>query len=178
MGAGGYMKVVTMLCVMAMVLLGCSETPGGGQSAETVGGETRAGDSALLGCGVMLGSFSDGTWEFMPDRVWDKTMGDVQFPTDPLSEEAYEAVENSTDVLPVLIVVSKNGDLVTIGESTEGNLTSSATDIIHYNLDAGTFAGGRFLVWIDDDCFQAELTIYGSGVPVVSSERGRLYPTD
>jgi hypothetical protein len=172
------MKVVTMLCIMAMVLLGCSETPGDGQSAETVGGETRAGGGDMPGCGVSLGSFSDGTWEFMPDRVWDKTMGEVQFPTDPLSEEAYDAVDRSTDVLPVQVVVSKNGDQVTIGESTEGNLTSSASDLVHYDLGAGTFAGGRFLVWIDDDCFQAELTIYGSGVPVVSSERGRLYPTD
>jgi hypothetical protein len=43
-----------------------------------------------------------------------------------------------------------------------------------YELDEGTFAGGRFIVWIIDNSFEAELTIYGSGVPIVKSERGYL----
>jgi hypothetical protein len=39
-----------------------------------------------------------------------------------------------------------------------------------------TFAGGRFAVWPGQTSLQAELTIYGSGVPIVSSEREALTP--
>jgi len=42
------------------------------------------------------------------------------------------------------------------------------------NITKDTFAGGRFVVWAADVGLQAELTIYGSGVPIVSSERGPL----
>jgi len=43
-----------------------------------------------------------------------------------------------------------------------------------YELEEGAFAGGRFIVWISNKKFEAELTIYGSGVPIVKSERGFL----
>ena len=43
-----------------------------------------------------------------------------------------------------------------------------------YDLDKGLFAGGRFFVWITEGQFEAEYTIYGSGVPIIRSERGYL----
>jgi len=39
-----------------------------------------------------------------------------------------------------------------------------------FDLQKGVFAGGRFVVRGDE----GEVTIYGSGVPIVSSERGKL----
>jgi hypothetical protein len=39
---------------------------------------------------------------------------------------------------------------------------------------SGTFAGGRLVIWSGTSGLQAELTLYGSGVPIFSSERGAL----
>lgn len=39
-----------------------------------------------------------------------------------------------------------------------------------FDLQKGVFAGGRFVLRGDD----AEVTMYGSGVPILSSERGKL----
>ena len=55
-----------------------------------------------------------------------------------------------------------------------GNIETNAEDLRRYEIEEGLFAGGRFIVWIADDHFEAELTVYGSGVPIVTSERGRL----
>jgi hypothetical protein len=41
-------------------------------------------------------------------------------------------------------------------------------------LTKNLFAGGRFVVWSSDGGFEAEYTVYGSGVPIISSERGPL----
>jgi hypothetical protein len=49
-----------------------------------------------------------------------------------------------------------------------GRRDPKSTDL--FNLDAGLFAGGRLVVRGE----RAEVTVYGSGVPVVSSERGAL----
>jgi hypothetical protein len=51
---------------------------------------------------------------------------------------------------------------------------SSPTELLLYNLNEGTFAGGRFVVWSGKNGLQGELTIYGSGVYIISSERGSI----
>ena len=43
-----------------------------------------------------------------------------------------------------------------------------------YDLDEGTFAGGRFVVWAGEKGLQAELTIFGSAVPLRYGGRGAL----
>jgi hypothetical protein len=42
-----------------------------------------------------------------------------------------------------------------------------------FQLDAGTFAGGRFVI-DDGPPRRAEIVIYGSGVPIIRAERGPL----
>ena len=59
--------------------------------------------------------------------------------------------------------------------SIRGQKTNKDDESKFYELDEGVFAGGRFVVWINNDSFEAELTIYGSGVPIIKSERGYLY---
>jgi hypothetical protein len=51
-----------------------------------------------------------------------------------------------------------------------GTRQSGPAGQTRFELDEGLFAGGRFV--IDGD--RAELTVYGAGVPVVTSERGTL----
>ena len=73
------------------------------------------------------------------------------------------------------IVVFDDGGKIAIGtDPVEGSLASATAERIEYNLSEGTFAGGRFMVWEGGSGLQAELTIYGSGVTIVSSERGPL----
>jgi hypothetical protein len=125
-------------------------------------------------CGAQAGGFGDGEWILKVDRRWNGTPGGVQFPTDPLDEADYLPVD---DGATVRVVVSKGGDAVSVGDTPlKGARTTDADGTLRYDLGAGTFAGGRFVVWSGASSLQAELTIYGSGVPIVSSERGPLAP--
>ena len=98
---------------------------------------------------------------------------DVQFPTDNLQESDYKETTEGTQYN---VSFSKDGEMVTIEPgSIRGQKTNKDDESEFYELDEGVFAGGRFVVWINNDSFEAELTIYGSGVPIIKSERGYLY---
>ena len=49
---------------------------------------------------------------------------------------------------------------------------------IAYNLSESTFAGGKFVVWYENNSFYAQLTIFGSGVPVIYHGEGNLVPVE
>lgn len=119
---------------------------------------------------------TDGGWEFRADRR--STLEDVHLPSDELSEEDYLPFERGPRLT---VTMSDGGSRVSIaGEMGEairsfaGTRKSATADRVIYDLDA--FAGGRFVVWRQDDGLQAELTLYGSGVPVIASYRGSLEP--
>lgn len=72
------------------------------------------------------------------------------------------------------IVLSQSGARIAI-TPTDDDVRSmqgmrSAPDV--YDLDL--FAGGKFRTWISNGARFGELTIFGSGVPVVSRETGTL----
>lgn len=97
---------------------------------------------------------------------------DVQFPGDELEETDYIDYYGDKNYS---ISFSENGQIVTIEPgSISGNKINTEAKSVSYELTDGLFAGGRFIVRIDEDKFDAELTIYGSGIPIVSSERGSL----
>src|SRR5688572_16242977 len=98
------------------------------------------------GGGVSLDQLVDGAWELRVDRAW-STTGDRR--STALSENDYQPVPDGA-TFP--IVVSDHGFRVTIGTAPEWNRRlrfplegsrSSFTEAITYNLDQGTFAGGR-----------------------------------
>jgi len=98
---------------------------------------------------------------------------DVQFPSEALQEDDY--VESTQDVQ---YNISFSDDIQTVTIMSE-NLISGVIEtddeiLKKYALTSGLFAGGRFAVWIADTQFEAELTIYGSGIPIIKSERGVL----
>jgi hypothetical protein len=96
----------------------------------------------------------------------------VAFPSDQMTEADYQPV---SDGPTYPIVVSDRSSRVAIGSPPlEGSRTTVATKGIVYELREGTFAGGRFVVWSSNQGLQGELTIYGSGLPIVRSERGTL----
>ena len=112
-------------------------------------------------------------WELQVDRVWDH-VSQVQFPADPLSETDYQS---TTAGATYRVVLSADGQSVEIGAMPfRGQLSTDLDGKRTYDFQQGTLSppGGRFAVWTVDKGFQAELTLYGSGVPIINSERGAL----
>ena len=104
------------------------------------------------------------------DRI--SEMPDVQFPMDDLQKKDYRETNEGTIYN---VNFSDDGQMVTIEPgSIRGEKSMDGDKSKFYELDEGEFAGGRFIVWQSNDSFEAELTVYGSGVPIVKSERGYL----
>ncbi len=130
-----------------------------------------------------LASFTTGTWRLQVDRVWDGQTGAPQFPSDVLDESAYKRV---TDGAAYRVEVADGGRQVTVSNVTgnpgaagfagrQGKVSGSS---IQYDFDSpGVFAGARLVVWQTTGGLQGEWTIYGSGVPIVKSERGPIVAT-
>ena len=149
--------------VLSAALPSCD---GGGEDTSPVG------EDVTDACGLTVQDFSDGEWTFVVDRRWDGTTGDGKLPTDELGEGAYQPV---ADGATMAVTVAEDGAKVAIGDGELAGVRSSSDgDSVLYELYSGTFAGGRFVVWAVDGSLQAELTIYGSGLPIVQSERGGL----
>jgi hypothetical protein len=156
---------IAILVLMAVATASCHSGPGGGDDA-VEGGTAASPDQ-----------FVDGAWELRVDRAW-PTIGGNR--SNQLVDSDYQPVSDGS-TYPIL--VSDRGSQVTIDKAhgvgprlhfpLKGSRTP-ATEAIAYDLHEGTFAGGRFVVWSDEQTLQAELTIYGSGFPIVLSVRGRL----
>jgi len=97
---------------------------------------------------------------------------DVQYPDDCLQEDDYTITDED---IRHEVIFSENGREITIEPGlVKGIKTKDDEGSLYYQLGEGLFAGGRFVIWIDNNEFEAELTIYGSGVPIIKSERGIL----
>lgn len=108
---------------------------------------------------------------------------DVYSPHDDLNESDYE---ETNDGMTYHVHFSVNGKSVTIDPadtgknvtsdlgSIQGKRTNAENNSLFYELSFNGFLSGRFIVWKNTDGFEAELTLYGSGVPIIQSERGYL----
>jgi hypothetical protein len=124
---------------------------------------------------VQLEQFVDGEWMFIPDREW---KGRAIFPDDPLNESDYVSVP---DTISVMLRVSDHVRRIAFGAHAASD--SAASVFLLTEADAGRlhfenhfWAGARFEVWAEGGSLQAEFTVYGSGLPIVDSVRGRLEP--
>ncbi|MDH5398425.1 MAG: hypothetical protein OEX02_09780 [Cyclobacteriaceae bacterium] len=105
------------------------------------------------------------------DRVL-KDVHNVQFPSDNLSEEDYVMTD---DLVQYELAFSKDGQTVSVEPgSILGEKLIDGEKSVFYKLVEGVFAGGRIVIWKNDAGFEVEQTIYGSGVPIIKSERGSL----
>ena len=151
-----------MVAVMSFAVASCASRGVGGA------------DTSLERIPSSLTAFTTGGWDLRVDRAWDGQAGNVQFPSDTLAESAYGPVVGGPTYR---VVVSAGGEHVAIGETPlQGRRTKRTASLIEYDLSKGTFAGGRFVAWLGTDGLQGELTIYGSGRPIVTSERGSVIP--
>ena len=97
---------------------------------------------------------------------------DMQFPFDDLQEiEHFMTIEH----IEYDVSFSENGQIVTIEPGTlRGEIKNEDLESRQYELVEGVFAGGKFVVWKNNEKFDGELTIYGSGVPIVLCDSGNL----
>ena len=119
-----------------------------------------------------LPAFHDGTWMLVVDRTLRDGSATAGAPEAPLSESDFApAVGNAT----YRVDVSEQGARIVVTEPRlVGRLETATPDRRTYQIVEGSFAGGRFVAWQISDGLQGELTMYGSGRPVVRSERGPL----
>ena len=110
---------------------------------------------------------------FLADRAVNGPSSSAQLPNDALPESDYMPLPQNKSY-PVSFAVDGNTVTITSDTAIVGTWDQQTGGTRRFNLTSGVFAGGRFDVWSGDTAFHAELTIYGSGVPIVSSERGTL----
>jgi hypothetical protein len=123
-------------------------------------------------CGAASASFDSGAWRLQVDRRWNGEPTSVGSPESELAESDYHSV---SDAAAHDLLVSNFLREVSIGTAPWlGAIAKGTRGTLRYELTTGAFAGGRFVVWSNARGLEAELTLYGSGVPIASSERGRL----
>jgi hypothetical protein len=140
----------------------------------TVGGGADGGPAADAGLGV-LSAVAGRSFVYWENRAWPSSAMAAL----PLPESSYQPIAQtplytaafSTDGMGLVLTSVNSG-----GPSYKGTLGASAEKEGRWDLNA--FAGGTFRVWVTGAAAQmnAEVTILGSGVPVVSSNRGVLLP--
>jgi hypothetical protein len=126
--------------------------------------------AAAVACGG--GPATNNTFVMRVDRALDRTAAVVT--ERDISPDRYQPVTAidrwevafdgpSVTLVPIAPIHPTQGRIA-------GTEVSSSADERRFTLGDGAFAGGRFVVRGD----RAEVTLYGSGVPIVSSELGTL----
>ena len=119
---------------------------------------------------------SDGEWELQVDREWARE-GAQALPSS-LTEDDYRLVSDGARYSVVVTDDCKKVEIREMGADGEPPAKKGATrasgDPAVYWLQEGTFAGGQFVLRKGEKGLEAELTMFGSGVPITSSERGSL----
>ncbi len=104
------------------------------------------------------------------DRILN--LQNIHFPNDKLEEDDYFKIY---EPIHYNIEFSKDGKAISIEPgSLKGELKNNSEKSITFELIKGVFAGGRFTIWKNSEFFEFENTIFGSGVPIIKSERGKL----
>jgi hypothetical protein len=119
---------------------------------------------------IDFSSLNGGDYIFKVDRVVQAPR--VQFPRDSLYESYYTVTDED---IRYEIAFSQDGQMVSIKPGpVSGEKTNDGNVSKFYELGNGLFAGGRLVIWINNKVFEAEYTVYGSGIPIIKSERGKL----
>jgi streptogramin lyase len=136
---------------------------------------------AVLACGACaptdssqseLAAFHDGAWMLVVDRTLRPGSGASGLPEAPLSESDFAPATGTTTYR---VEVSEQGARIVVTEPRlVGRLETATPESRTYQIVEGSFAGGRFVASQVSGGLQGELTMYGSGLPVVRSERGPL----
>ena len=147
---------IVVLCIALACVMACGE--GAGPSGSSLAGASLALD--------------EGVWVLAVDRTMQAGSPVTAFQETPLPESAFAPVTGGPTYR--LDVSEGGGRIVVVEPRLVGRRQEASSERLTYSLAEGTFAGGRIVVWRSSKDLQAELTIYGSGVPIIRSERGFL----
>ncbi len=116
-------------------------------------------------------ALADGAYVLTVQEAWDKNREAP--PADPLK---YVPV---TDKKEYALVLSADQNEVTLthaelAEPVKGNRVKQEERVWTYRLKEGLMAGGDLFIRFEGEAPRAQLDILGSGVPLISSERGTL----
>jgi hypothetical protein len=122
---------------------------------------------------------SNAKFVLRPDRMCNRDRAGQFPPSQPLDEAIYHVVGDSATTT-FSVSFSADAKTVTLVDPysdasagvIQGTLSSTSAAFRTYQLHA--WAGGLFTVWTQDNPLVGEVIKYGSGVPVVSCERGTL----
>lgn len=127
--------------------------------------------SAMLTDGIGAGFITDVNYVFTITHMADHPP--VQFPFDIVADSSYRPIDS---IAPRDIRFSTQFDTVYIDTNEYGVKSAIETDWIQFDLTSSWGVYGRFVIWNNSMPLRAELTRYGSGVPIINSERGILEP--
>lgn len=99
----------------------------------------------------------------------------IDFPDSPIPAEQYSPVKKESKISVRLSDDGNNVELPNIKAS--GKLTKATPEKRIYHLDKGLFAGGQITIEKTKTGLIASYTVFGFGVPVIHSERGKLTVT-
>lgn len=157
---------------------GGAAVTGGSRATEGLqggeGGQAPDGTCAELSC------LAGAALLYQPTREWQRPPGAPRFMVE-LSETDYRPrvgptvmLKFSEDAQYVQLVPIAKGVPIEGGEVVGGTRDPKFLDRAYFDLSL--VAGGRFEIKVRAGKLEAEYTIYGSGVPVISSTRGVLAP--
>ncbi len=98
----------------------------------------------------------------------------VQFPRDVIRDEAYKPQKNGSTLK---LRISEQGKKITIAGDAGTLVKQTATELIYDLPEGGTVkAGAQLCLKMTADGIIGTYTTFGSGFPVLSSERGSVTP--
>jgi hypothetical protein len=150
--------------------------------------QSQAIKEALQAAGILinainiqtqLSSLAGNEFVLQVNRIWERPdFGMPTHPFDELSECDYNPVNEGPQYG---VRFSEECDEVELtghnlmGDPAVGYISADSDEFIRFEFQY--WAGGRLNVWSLGDNLEVELTQYGSGVPIVNSERGELLET-
>jgi hypothetical protein len=118
------------------------------------------------------------SYDYRPTRAATPPVEQPASPTGALPESAYTAIDSAATHRVTFSAGLHEVELVALedGQRLKGEQRERIANRIVYALDA--FAGGEFVASssASQSDVEAELTLFGSGVPIVASSRGVLEP--
>lgn len=146
-------KFALLVCFLILLVIGCNDS----ESSNESNGET-----------LSFNQLNGNNFLFIIEKEIDQSITDSFM----IDESLYMDVEDGDEY--IITFSSDRRNISIEPNDLSGVLESSENEKLEYNINDGYFAGGRFLVWVENNIFNAELTEYGSGVPIIASGKGFL----
>ncbi len=118
----------------------------------------------------------DGEYTFKITHVAHEPSAAVRFPHSPIPDKVYKPAKEEKALS--IRITKKGKEILILPQGVSGNLEKTNANGQVYQLSEGLFAGGRLTLDHTKKGVIATYTIFGSGLPVISSVRGSVSHVD